>query len=346
MLEYLIALKNVRGIGEVKFIELIEKYKNPKIILEDVLECSNLNELLEKAEKEIELAKKNNVKILSYLDENYPQELKNIHAPPPILYCKGDINLLNFQDKIAVVGTRKPSSYGKKVSEFLVKELVENEILVVSGLARGIDSIVHRTALENNGKTVAVIGNGIDVVYPSENRRLYEKIFENGLVVTEFQFGEKPEAKNFPKRNRIISGLSKGVVVVEAGERSGSIITANFALEQGKEVFAVPSNIFSIKSRGCHYLIKNGAYPVETADDIIEVLFPEKIKREKSKNFFNLTEKENLIIQLLKDEPHPIDLLILKTGMSYSEISTILTSLQLKDLILELPGKIFTFNMN
>ena len=201
--------------------------------------------------------------------------------------------------------------------------------------------------MKNNGKTIAVIGNGIDVVYPAENRNLYEKISKKGLIISEFPFGTKPEAPNFPKRNRIISGISKGVVVVEAGKKSGSIITAMHAVDQGKDVFAFPGSVFSYKSIGTHYLIKNGAYLIENARDLLEHLFPEKLslideitaKKESELEFEN--ELEEKIYFSIKEQPVTIDKLVEKFNMSYNEIFSIITQLQLKGLIFEQPGKLF-----
>ena len=276
-LRYWIALRNVKGVGEKRFLELIENYKSGELILKEVVRPKNLDELLKFADRELENCEKNGVSIITIFDDKYPDELKFLSSPPPFLYSKGDINLLKKYDKIAIVGTRNPSEYGRKITEIFVKEIIEFDIVIVSGLAKGIDSIAHRVCLKNNGKTIAVIGNGIDVVYPAENRNLYEKISKKGLIISEFPFGTKPEAPNFPKRNRIISGISKGVVVVEAGKKSGSIITAMHAVDQGKDVFAFPGSVFSYKSIGTHYLIKNGAYLIENARDLLEHLFPEKL---------------------------------------------------------------------
>ena len=346
-LKYWIALKNVKGIGEKRFLELIEKYKSCELILNEILNPENLNELLEHAEKELENCEKNNVSIVTILDDEYPEELKFIPAPPPFFYCKGNIDLLKKSDKVAIVGTRNPSEYGRKITEILVKELVEFDILIVSGLARGIDSIAHRVCLKNNGYTIAVIGNGIDIVYPAENRNLYKRISESGLIVSEFPFGTKPEASNFPKRNRIISGISRGVVVVEAGKKSGSIITAMHAIDQGKDVFAFPGSVFSYKSIGTHYLIKNGAYLIENARDLLEQLFPEKfsiadkiVSKEKSDVEFE-NDLEKRIYFSIKEQPVTIDELVVKFNINYNEIFSIVTQLQLKGLIFEQPGKVF-----
>lgn len=210
------------------------------------------------------------VSLLFIRDTNYPEELKNIAKPPIFLYYCGDIGLLQKR-KIAVVGTRRATSYGRIACEKIVRELVENEVVTVSGLAAGIDSICHKKTLDYGGKTIAVIGSGLDVVYPRENEKLWKVIGERGLILSEYPLGTEPFAYNFPMRNRIIVGISQGVVVVESKSKGGSLITAELALEEGREVFAIPGDIFSPASEGCNSLIKNSSAKLITSvEDILE----------------------------------------------------------------------------
>lgn len=216
--------------------------------------------------------KKNNIITVSINDENYPNSLKNIYDPPILLYLKGNIDLI-YKKSISIIGCRLCSSYGKVVTKKFAYNLAKKNITIISGLARGIDTYAHIGALEANGNTIAVLGSGIDVIYPKENENLYNSIIKNnGLIISEYIIGTKPIPINFPKRNRIISALSSGVLVTEAKVRSGSFITVDFALEQGKEIFAVPGNINSVNSEGTNSLIKQGAKLVTSVDDILDEL--------------------------------------------------------------------------
>lgn len=216
--------------------------------------------------------KKNNIITVSINDENYPNSLKNIYDPPILLYLKGNIDLI-YKKSISIIGCRLCSSYGKVVTKKFAYNLAKKNITIISGLARGIDTYAHIGALEANGNTIAVLGSGIDVIYPKKNENLYNSIIKNnGLIISEYIIGTKPIPINFPKRNRIISALSSGVLVTEAKIRSGSFITVDFALEQGKEIFAVPGNINSVNSEGTNSLIKQGAKLVTSVDDILDEL--------------------------------------------------------------------------
>ncbi len=216
--------------------------------------------------------KNNDIKIITLHDNKYPEKLKNIYDKPKVLYAKGNIKLLN-EKSVAIVGCRDCSEYGKNMAKKLSYNLAKENICIISGLAKGIDTFSHIGALEAGGKTIAVIGNGLDYVYPLENRNLYERILLNdGLIVTEYNLGTRPERLNFPARNRIISGLSDAIVIVEAKEKSGALITAEFGLEQGKDVFAVPGNIDSVNSKGTNALIKDGAFIVTDCKDVLECI--------------------------------------------------------------------------
>ena len=285
LMKYWIWLASVEGLGPVKKFALLNKFETAKRIYnateKEILKVDGMSDkivqnmqkakdakLLEKYEKYI---LKNDIKIINISDDNYPAKLKNIYAPPITIFAKGDISLLNSKS-IAIVGSREPSKYGIYVAEKFSKELSKEGITIVSGLARGIDTFAHVGALSSFGKTIAVLGSGIDVVYPKANAKYYREISEKGLIISEYIVGTAPESKNFPQRNRIISGLSDGVLVVEARKNSGTMITTDFALEQGKELYVIPGNITSNLSAGTNNLIKEGAKLVTDVYEILEDL--------------------------------------------------------------------------
>jgi len=293
---------------------------------------------------------KSGIKIISLADEEYPRNLKNIYDAPVILYYKGN---LTFDDvySISIVGTRYPSDSGTEICTKLTGSLSSVGIPIVSGMARGIDSAAHRAALEHNAPTYAVLGCGADVVYPPENKKLYEQIIENGAVISEFEPGTGPDKVNFPRRNRIISGISIGTLIVETGLKGGSLITAEFALDQNKEVFAVPGYIYSKKAEGCNNLIKKGqAKLVDSVEDIISEL-NYKLDSFLKKDIVNLKEsKKNSIVMnmfekslfdVLNRDPKHIDLINEETGLSISDCLVNLLSLEFKGFVKQLPGKFF-----
>lgn len=281
--------------------------------------------------------------IITPVDENYPKILAKIHDPPLALYVRGKL-LPGDQHAIAVVGSRHTTIYGRETAESLAYQLAHAGFTVVSGLARGIDTFAHRGALKAKGRTLAVLGGGMDSIYPPENITLAEEIAESGAVISEFPIGKKPDKTTFPIRNRIVSGLSMGVVVVEAGLTSGALITANQALEQGRCVFAVPGRIDSPASKGTHMLIKNGARLVESVDDILqefEFLIP-RPKPGESRNaglFPPLDENEKKIVQNLEEGELNVDEIIRKTGIGANHIGAILLGLEMKRMIKLQPGR-------
>lgn len=296
-------------------------------------------------ERLFERLKELNVNAVTVFDEDYPTRLRTIHDKPNVLYVKGKI-LEEDNLALAIVGSRKATAYGKWACEKFANELVELGVTIISGLASGIDAIAHRTAIKKGGRTIGVLGNGIDIVYPNQNRSLYEEITEKGAIISEFPLGTPPLPYNFPQRNRIISGLSMGVIVIEAKDKSGSLITAHHALEQGKEIFALPGNINSIFSRGTNKLIRDGAKPLLDIEDIIEE-FPSLLEKRKFKqmnniDYSNLSETEVKVVELLKEGPLYIDLIAYKIGLDIVTVNNILTILELKGIINELPGKLFT----
>jgi len=281
------------------------------------------------------------VNIIGFQETLYPPNLLTIFDPPFILYVRGKLKKEDV-NAIAIVGTRRATTYGKLTARRLARDLAKEGITIISGMARGIDTAAHWGALEAGGRTIAVLGCGVDVVYPPENRRLMEEIIKNGAVISEFPLKSIPDAFHFPQRNRIISGLSKGVAVVEAPLKSGALITVNFALEQGREVFAVPGNISSPNSQGTNRLIKEGAKLVETMEDILEELnFPLIRKENGRENNLSLSPEERKIFDLLKEKPLHIDSLVKLSNLSASEVGGSLMRLEIKGLVRELPGKIF-----
>jgi DNA processing protein len=289
------------------------------------------------------LLEKRGVSILTYRDPGYPRRLLEIYDYPPLLYVRGQLTETDDL-AVAVVGSRQVGSYGRRMAERIAFGLAQRGVTVVSGLARGIDSQAHRGALEGGGRTLAVLGSGIDVIYPPENRALAEQIARSGAVVSEFPLGTKPEAGHFPRRNRIISGLSRGVVVAAAGIRSGALLTANFALDQGREVFAVPGNIDCPGSQGPHHLIQVGAKLVQDVDDILEELqVPGRPlpRGAPSESAHDLSTEEKRLLDLLTDRPAPVDHLISRSGFQPSETLALLFSLEMKGFIQQLSGKRF-----
>ena len=313
---------------------------------EETAQALTSPKLLDQACREIERVEKRNFSILTYEDRGYPEYLREIFDPPYVLYCAGRVEVLKAP-AVSIVGARKPSAYGRAVAERLARDLASRGLVIVSGLARGVDSIAHWGALEG-GKTVAVLGSGLETLYPRENRGLFEKIVEQGAVVTEFPPESPPLGFHFPIRNRIISGLSLAVVVVEATKRSGSLISARLALEQNREVMAVPGNITSALSRGTNWLIQTGAKLVESWEDVAEELpspIREKIlcqKEEEMEELPSLSAQEKKVFEILKpDSLTHVDELIEETDYSVSETLSFLLNLELKGLIFQRPGKYF-----
>jgi DNA processing protein len=306
--------------------------------------------LMKQAEREMERMENYGYELLTLEDEAYPAQLREIYDPPFVLYCAGQTEALR-EPAVAVVGTRNPSPYGKTMAEKLAADLAGRGLVVISGLARGIDSAAHWGALEK-GKTVAVLGSGLARIYPRENRRLFERIMENGAVVSEFPLDAEPLSHHFPQRNRLISGLSLGLVVVEAAERSGSLISARLALEQDREVMAVPGSVASLLSRGVHRLIKEGAKLVETWEDVAEEL-PSPVREglldragESGRRAPDLSPEEQDVYNRLDTESLThVDELVERTEYTVSEILAILLNLELKGLVFQSPGKYYLRRM-
>ncbi len=319
---------------------------------------------LEEAEKLVETAAASSSQILTYASEDYPPLLKQIADPPLVLYVRGDVKVLS-RPSVAVVGTRRPSAYGSQVATRLARELAERQLVVTSGLARGIDSSAHRGTLEAQGKTVAVLGSGIDVIYPRENKKLSDEIVSSGALVSEFPPGTSPAPENFPIRNRVISGLCLGVVVVEAAEYSGSLITARLALEQDREVFAVPGNITSAQSFGPNHLIKQGAKLVDGWRDVVDELpaairiqlLPQAAESAEGEAGItgdsperlpallfeqSLNPEQKAVLQVLRvDEALFVDSIFGSVDLPQPRILAALLDLEMSGLVRQLPGKQF-----
>jgi DNA processing protein len=363
-LKYWLALKFIEGLSSAGLKNLIAAFGDPRKIFEvpaDALKAvagvkaktaDNIASFKNwgQAELEMELACKAGVSIVTAHDPIYPGLLLNIYDYPPILYVKG---CLREDDvTVAVVGSRAASTYGLFSTERLCREMALSGITVVSGMARGVDSAAHRGALSVKGRTIAVLGCGIDVVYPAENRSLSEEIASNGAVISEFPFSTPPLAQHFPMRNRIISGLSLGVGIVEATEKSGSLITAKLALDQGREVFAVPGIIDSPGSKGTHRLIKEGAKLVENVHDILDEIRPQvtipltrqtlnDANTSSAPQGKSMKETERTVLDVLTRRAVDVDTIIEQTGFKAKDVLTILLSLELNGHVEQQPGKLF-----
>ena len=295
------------------------------------------------AEKELERLRSTDVQLLCYDDPQYPACLRTIHDPPVLLYCRGNLACLK-EKSIAIIGSRAATTYGKRISGMLARDLARNNIVVVSGLAMGIDGHAHAGTLEAGGETVAVLGCGVDVVYPRSHAGLYEQVVRQGLLVSEYPLGTRPDGFRFPARNRIISGLSLGVIVVEATCRSGSLITARLALDQGREVFAVPGRIDSKKSEGTHRLLQQGAHLAQSAQDVIEELqlaaaMHEPFRPDSASVPVDVSDEESRLLGCIDVYPVDIDALSEKTGLTSGALHDLLLRLELKGLIRQLPGQ-------
>lgn len=278
------------------------------------------------------------ISVLTWSDAEYPRLLREIPGTPPLLYVRGEI-LPRDELAVAVVGTRKASTYGREVAQMLVRDLAACGVTVVSGLARGIDSAAHRAALDAGGRTLAVLGSGVDVIYPSENRSLARRIAEHGALISEYPLGTKPDARNFPPRNRIISGLALGTLVIEAGKRSGALLTVRHALEQGRDVFAVPGNILAAGSRGVNALIREGAKPVVDAGDILQELNLNMVTEfVEAREILPDSDTEAMLLRHLTAEPLHVDELARRTGMAISDVNSTLILMELKGQVRHLGG--------
>jgi len=363
--EALLRLHMTRGIGTRTYQALIERFGSSEAILNApraeleavagigpklataVIETSRNIDI----DSEINLAKEKNVQIIPCTSDQYPKHLKAIYDPPLVLYVKGSI-LETDVIALAIVGARRCTYYGLSQAERFSRLLAQKGFCIVSGMARGIDAAAHRGAINSNGRTIAVLGCGLGVIYPRENIELAEQITQHGAIVSELPMNTPPDFRNFPPRNRLISGLSLGVLVVESLLNSGSLITAQWALEQGKEVFAIPGNIDNIYSRGTHKLIKEGAKLVEDVTDVIQELGPvaESLNTSDTQmtndpRSLSLNSQEKKIFSLLSSNPKDIDEIIQLAGLPTSVVTSTLMILEIKKLVKQLSGKRFVKSM-
>ena len=299
-----------------------------------------------RAEEEILFIKKYKIKPLFLTDKGYPQRLLNCYDCPPLLYFKGNAEL-NSSKIVAVVGTRNHNEYGKNICEKLVEQLMNEEVIIVSGLAFGIDSIAHRTALKNNMKTVGVLAHGLDRVYPSQNKTLAKEMISNGGLLTEFRSNTIPDRQNFPGRNRIVAGISDAIIVIESGLKGGSLITAELANGYNKDVFAIPGRVNDSKSEGCNYLIKNNkAALITCADDVLENMGWKQSKKPSPQKqrelFIELTTNEKIVVDILQFQQQlHIDELYIKSKLSSSAVAQALLMLEMQGVVSSLPGKMY-----
>jgi len=354
----IIRILSIPGVGPRKTLDLISQFGS----LENIfaanyseltkikgIKATTARSILSPVDEDLltgqmNLMKKFGTELICIWDEGYPEILKQIYDPPIALFCRGNTQLLKSKS-ISIVGTRRPTSYGKEVAAEFGLGIAKQGYTVISGAAMGIDSTVHRAVLQGSGNTIAVLGSGVDRVYPAENRKLFADIIDQGLLISEFLMGTKPDAPNFPRRNRIISGLCAGTVVIEAAERSGSLITAYFALDQNREVFAVPGSIRNRQSRGTNQLIRQGAKLVECVDDILDEL-GEKYRMGRSEGQQELSISTDpaetaILNHLSPDEAIQIDDLSTNSGQTTFALLGTLLQLEMKGLVLQMPGKYF-----
>lgn len=357
-----LALARVRGLGRASFKKLAEHFDDPRRALgashEDLARVQGLDQEAilglagfsewEEARKELARVAGAGARIVPYGGPEYPVRLRTVADPPPLLYIRGELRPEDSK-AVAIVGSRSASDYGMRITKELSRGLAALGFTVVSGMARGIDGMAHEAALEAGGRTVAVLGSGIDVVYPPEHEELYQRICGAGAVLSELPMGTPPFSFNFPGRNRLISGLALGVVVVEATEKSGSLITAGLALEQGREVFAVPGEAGASRSRGTHRLIRQGAKLVERVEDIIEEIAPQLLERAGAEGVkmplalpSDLETEAKTIFGLIAERALQIDEVIEASRLPAGKVSQILLDLEIRGLLRQLPGKRFT----
>lgn len=291
----------------------------------------NLDKVWERIEKQ-------GIKILTWQDEAYPQRLKEIDQPPPVLYIRGEY-LPDDLFAVGIVGTRRITAYGRQITEELASFLAANGMTVISGLARGVDAVAHQMALKAGGRTIAVLGSGVDKIYPPEHRQLAEQMMERGAILSDYAPGTPPEASNFPPRNRIISGLSLAVVVVEAGETSGALITAEFAAEQGREVFAVPGSILAPQSKGTNKLIQNGALPLLSVNDLMQALDITRVGEQKAaRKIMPADAIEAKLLTVLTHEPLHVDEIRNQAELPIEKVSAALVLMELKGMVRQVGG--------
>ena len=349
--KYWVGFNLIKGIGAVRVQGLISFFGDLESAWSAIpadLAGAGLNlKLIERvvqARENVDLDKvwgkieKQGIKILTWQDESYPQRLKEIDQPPPVLYIRGEY-LPDDLFAVAIVGTRRVTPYGRQITEELSSFLAANGMTVVSGLARGVDAIAHQVSLRAGGRTIGVLGSGVDKIYPPEHRALAEQMMERGAIISDYAPGTPPEASNFPPRNRIISGLSLAVVVVEAGETSGALITADFAAEQGREVFAVPGSILAPQSKGTNKLIQRGALPLLSVNDLMQALDITRVGEQKvARKIIPADTTEARLFSVLGSEPLHVDEIRSLAELPIEKVSATLALMELKGLVRQVGG--------
>ncbi len=349
--QYWVAFSLVKGIGAVRFQAILNFFGDPQIAwgapTEALREAGLSDKIIENLvdlRSSIDLDKiweqldAQGISILIQTDEKYPRRLRELDQPPPVIYLLGDL-LPEDEWAVAVVGTRRVTAYGRQVAEEIAGTLARNGITVVSGLARGVDSISHQSALDAGGRTIAVLGSGLDRIYPPENRRLADQISTKGALISDYPPGTPPEASNFPPRNRLISGLSLAVVIVEAGQTSGALITASFAADQGRDVFAVPGNITSPGSKGTNRLIRDGAHPMLNPEQVLETLELTMVAEHRSARVILPTDAvEAQLFEALGREPLHIDEIRTRTAIPIEKVTATLALMELKGMVRQVGG--------
>jgi DNA processing protein len=347
------ALSNIDGIGPATFVKLVTKFGSASAVFSgsenqfSEIELTSHN-LIKKmlspqdwdgCRLRFEKAMVAGVMFVAYTESRYPSKLKNIPDPPPYLYYKGDLGIFE-QPSLAIVGSRRPSDYGLRMAARIAGELASAGVVIISGLAYGVDGAAHQATLDAGGKTAAVFGCGMDIVYPSGHRAMAARIAESGCLLSEFAKGVRPERFNFPVRNRIVAGLADGVLVVEAGEKSGALVTAGIALEQGKDVLALPGSVDSVLSYGPNSLIKQGAVAVTSAEDIFDNFgwYKSRAIKEPARDLSRLSKDELAIFHLLSVQPVHLDEIGRKAQLGPGKTAEVLLNLELKGLIIRKPG--------
>ena len=343
---YWVAFNTIKGIGAVRLRLLLDHFGDLEIAWHSPAEAYRSAGITEQVVDRIQQRKNSfsieeywhklveaGIHVLTWNDPEYPNRLREINQPPPVLYTRG---AMSFEDEwaVSIVGTRRLTAYGRRVTEELAGFLARNGITIVSGMARGIDTVAHHAALENGGRTIAVLGCGVDTIYPPENRQLAQEIMQSGCLMSDYAPGTPPDSRNFPPRNRIIAGLGLATVVVEAGKRSGALITSTFAVEQGREVFAVPGQIYAPQSKGTNALIQQGAQPYLSKEELLELLNIEMIDEQKSvRTDFQIEPFEREILKLIANEPLHIDEICVQSRQNIDKISATLVMMELKGLV-------------
>jgi DNA processing protein len=348
---YWIGLNLVRGIGAVRFRHLLDYFGDAKtawdasesnLVAAGLSEKITQNLLQVRTAVDLDLIQAQldtlNVTVVTWEDPKYPRRLHEIDQPPPVLYVRGTLTEAD-EWAVAIVGTRRVTTYGRQVTEQLAAALAQSGITVISGLASGVDSIAHQVALTAGGRTISVLGSGVDRLYPPENRRLAEQMMEQGAVISDYALGTEPEATNFPPRNRIIAGLSMAVVVVEASRQSGALITAQFAIEQGREVFAVPGSIFAPQSQGTNRLIQQGARPMLSPQEVLEALDLGRVAQHReARTIIPANDLEAQILKLIRDEALHVDEISIQAQLPIKEVSSTLAMMELKGMVRQTGG--------